>query len=43
MLKDIPTSEMEGLMLAAIVVSQDDLRLLARQRAQGVREQILRA
>ncbi len=43
MVKDIPTSEMERLMLAAITVSQDDLRLLARQRAQVAREQILRA
>jgi hypothetical protein len=43
MIKDIPVSEMERLMLGAIVVTQDDLRLLARQRAQVVREQILRA
>jgi len=43
MLKDIPDGEMERLMLAAIAVTQDDLRLLARKRAQTVREQILRA
>jgi len=43
MVKDVPVGDMERLMLAAIVVSQDDLRLLARKRAQVVREQILRA
>lgn len=41
MLKDIPNAEMERRMLAAIMPTQDDLRLLARQRAQVVREQIL--
>jgi len=43
MIKDVPVGDMERLMLAAIVVSPDDLRLLARKRAQIVREQILRA
>jgi hypothetical protein len=38
MVKDIPAAEM----LAAIVVNDDDLRLLARQRAQVARESILR-
>jgi uncharacterized protein involved in outer membrane biogenesis len=42
MVKDIPASEMERLMLAAIVATDGDLRLLARQRAQAAREQILR-
>jgi flagellar motor protein MotB len=42
MLRDLPDAEMERLMLAAITISQDDLRLLARQRAQTAREQILR-
>ena len=42
MAKDIPTSEMERLILGAIVVAESDLRLLARQRAQVAREQILR-
>jgi hypothetical protein len=42
MVKDIPVGEMERLMLSAIVLTQDDLRLLARQRAQVAREQILR-
>jgi hypothetical protein len=43
MLKDIPVAEMERLMLGAIVATDDDLRLLARQRAQTAREQILRS
>jgi len=42
MVKDIPPAEMERLMLAAIVATEGDLRLLARQRAQAAREQILR-
>ena len=42
MVKDIPDADMERLMLATVTVTQDDLRLLARQRAQVVREQILR-
>ena len=42
MVKDLPASEMERLMLAAIVATEGDLRLLARQRAQVAREQILR-
>jgi hypothetical protein len=40
MVKDIPASEMERLMLAAIVTTEGDLRLLARQRV--AREQVLR-
>jgi hypothetical protein len=43
MLKEIPVSEMERLMLGAIVIIDDDLRLLARQRAQTAREQMLRS
>jgi hypothetical protein len=43
MLKDVPPAEMERLLLSTITVSQDDLRLLARRRAQVAREQILRA
>ena len=43
MVKDIPVAEMERLMLGAIVIAESDLRLLARQRAQTAREQILRA
>lgn len=43
MLKDIPDSEMERLILGSIEITQDDLRLLARTRAQNVRERILRA
>ncbi len=42
MLKDVPQAEMERLLLSTITVGQDDLRLLARRRAQVVREQILR-
>ena len=42
MVKDIPVDEMERLILAAIVVTEDDLRLLARQRAQVARDHILR-
>jgi uncharacterized protein involved in outer membrane biogenesis len=40
--KDIAVSEMERLMLVGMTVSESDLRLLARQRAQIAREQILR-
>jgi uncharacterized protein involved in outer membrane biogenesis len=43
MLKDIPVAEMERLLLGAIVATDDDLRLLARQRAQTAREHILHA
>ena len=39
--KDLPVSEMEKLMLANIVVSESDLRTLAAQRAQQVKEAIL--
>jgi hypothetical protein len=42
-LKELPVPEMERLLLGAIVVGQDELRLLARQRAQVAREAILRA
>jgi len=41
MLRDVPNAEMERRMLDAMTPTQDDLRLLARQRAQVVREQIL--
>jgi hypothetical protein len=34
---------MERLMLGAITTSQDDLRLLARQRAQVARDRILKS
>jgi uncharacterized protein involved in outer membrane biogenesis len=43
MVKDIPQAEMERLILGNIEITQDDLRLLARTRAQKVRERILRA
>jgi hypothetical protein len=43
MVKDIPQREMERLILGGIEITQDDLRLLARTRAQKVRERILRA
>jgi len=43
MLKDIPVAEAERLMLGAIVATDDDLRLLARQRAQTAREHILQS
>ena len=43
MIKDIPDRDMEQLMLAGVVATQDDLRLLARQRAEVVRGQILHA
>jgi uncharacterized protein involved in outer membrane biogenesis len=42
MLKDIPVADMERLMLGAIVVSNDDLRLLARRRAEVARAEILK-
>jgi uncharacterized protein involved in outer membrane biogenesis len=43
MAKDLPPSEMEKLMLTHITVADDDLRLLAHQRAQGVKDQLTRA
>lgn len=43
MVKDIPAPEMEKLMLTYIEVKESDLRRLASQRAQKVREAILRA
>jgi len=43
MAKNIPTPEMEKLMLTYIEVKESDLRRLASQRAQKVRETILKA
>ena len=43
MAKDIPTPEIEKLMLTYIEVKESDLRRLASQRAQNVREAIVRA
>ena len=43
MAKDIPDPEIEKLMLTCIEVKESDLRRLASQRAQNVRETILRA
>jgi len=43
MAKDIPTPEIEKLMLTYIEVKESDLRRLVSQRAQNVRETILRA
>ena len=43
MAKDIPAPETEKLMLTYIEVKESDLRTLASQRAQKVRETILRA
>jgi hypothetical protein len=37
MLKDVPDAEMERLLLSTITVNGDDLRLLARRRAQVAR------
>ncbi len=42
MLKDIPVADMERLMLGTISVSQDDLRLLARRRAEIARAEIIK-
>jgi hypothetical protein len=42
MAKDLPVADMERLILGAIGVADSDQRLLARQRAQVAREQILR-
>lgn len=39
--KDLPVPEMEKLMLAHIQVTEDDLRLLARRRAQAVKDVLL--
>jgi hypothetical protein len=41
--KDLPVPEMEKLMLTHIEVKDDDLRLLASQRAQKVKEYILKS
>jgi hypothetical protein len=41
--KDIPDREIEKLMLTYIEVKESDLRRLTSQRAQNVRETILRA
>lgn len=43
MLKDLPVPEMEKLMQTNIVVTDDDLRTLAVQRAQAVKEAFLKA
>ncbi len=43
MLKDLPVPEMEKLMLAHIQVTDDDLRLLARRRAQAAKDSLLAA
>ena len=43
MLKDLPVPEMEKLMQTNIVVTDDDLRALAVQRAQAVKEAFLKA
>ncbi len=40
--KDLPVPEMEKLMLAHIQVTEDDLRHLARQRAQAVKDDLLK-
>lgn len=42
MLKDISVADMERLLLGAIAIGDDDLRLLARQRADVARGEILR-
>jgi hypothetical protein len=42
MVKDIPVADMERLMLDATVISNDDLRLLARRRAEIARDEILK-
>ena len=39
--KELPVPEMEKLMLAHIQVTEDDLRLLARRRAQAVKDVLL--
>ncbi len=41
--KDLPSAEMEKLMLTHLTVSDDDLRLLAQQRAQEVKDQLAKA
>jgi hypothetical protein len=41
MAKDLPAPEMEKLMLAYIEVKEDDLRLLASERAMNVKERLL--
>jgi hypothetical protein len=41
MLKDLPVPEMEKLMFTHLQVTDDDLRLLARRRAQSVKDYLL--
>jgi hypothetical protein len=41
--KDLPAGEMEKLMLTHLVVTDDDLRILADQRAQDVKEHLVKA
>jgi hypothetical protein len=43
MAKDLPAAEMEKLMLTHLTVKDDDLRLLAQDRAQAVKEQLGKA
>jgi hypothetical protein len=43
MAKDLPVPEMEKLMLTHIEVKDDDLRMLASQRAMAVKDFILRS
>jgi hypothetical protein len=43
MAKDLPVPEMEKLMLTHIEIKNDDLRLLASQRAQKVKDYLLRS
>jgi len=43
MVKEQPVTEMERLILAHIKVTHDDLRILARQRSQAVREHLVRS
>jgi uncharacterized protein DUF748 len=43
MAKDLPPAEMEKLMLTHLSVSDDDLRILAQERAQAVKEQLGKA
>lgn len=41
--KDIPREEMEKLMLTNIIVKDDDLRILAQERAKNVKDYILKS
>ncbi|MDX9715054.1 MAG: DUF748 domain-containing protein [Dissulfurispiraceae bacterium] len=43
MVKDIPSSEMEKLILTHIRITEDDLRLLAKSRAASVKEYIIKS